>query len=178
MTGAQLFSCLSCGHWSMLCRRAQIITDLDGIIIVVKVRPMKGQGPLWEFVLDSVEEQLAILHEELGKHAALAAAKENGTDRTDGSFFHTTCGLSMGGGQPVRLVRFSTLCSWRAGTNVPPSSPRLASTITCLSRSPRCSDVGLPCCPCVCILFRDTVQLSCLLQGCSSFGSRSSTKRT
>ncbi|KZV80622.1 hypothetical protein EXIGLDRAFT_704971 [Exidia glandulosa HHB12029] len=75
-------------------KRAQIFTDANGKLVGVKIMPIKGVR--WSFIVDSVEEQLAVLYEALGE---AAATLEDGTQRTNGLFRHITCGISMGGGQ-------------------------------------------------------------------------------
>ncbi|KZV80351.1 hypothetical protein EXIGLDRAFT_781116 [Exidia glandulosa HHB12029] len=73
---------------------AQVIVGKEGVIIAVKARPIKGVR--WEFIVESVEEQLTLLNTRLTHHAA---ELEKGTQRTDGVFKSATIGVGMGMGQ-------------------------------------------------------------------------------
>ncbi|KZV99426.1 hypothetical protein EXIGLDRAFT_640618 [Exidia glandulosa HHB12029] len=75
--------------------RAQSITDKDGTVVVAKAKPIAGMR--WQFIMESVEEQIGLLDARLTHPSARAADK--GTKRTDGIFNHLTCGIGMGMGQ-------------------------------------------------------------------------------
>lgn len=66
--------------------------------MVVKTMPVKGMR--WQFIVDSVDEQIALLHDRLTFHAE---APDPGTQRTDGKFRHATVGVGMGMGQTVSV---------------------------------------------------------------------------
>ncbi|KZV80583.1 hypothetical protein EXIGLDRAFT_705025 [Exidia glandulosa HHB12029] len=75
---------------------AQIFTDVNGKLVGVKIMPIKGVK--CSLIVDSIEEQLAILYDALGE---AAATLEEGTQHTNRLFCQTACGLSMGGDPSV-----------------------------------------------------------------------------
>lgn len=67
--------------------------------MVVKAMPIKGMR--WQLITQSVDEQIALLHDRLTEHAS---AEDPGTKRTDGVFRHVTVGVGMGMGQTVSVA--------------------------------------------------------------------------